>query len=1112
MTIQEQLEQLNNRLGKLYNDLVGLNAEKKKLDERYDSVEAAVKTKYQQEQEALIQEKEEVLKYYRIAKDNSVKELLSDGVNPQKPDLGRLNNMIEKINSYNRTDPVADQLIDLCSCYNVYIKQQIETVKSTENAEIQKSERARTEESQSLAQKRIRVISECARELKCEVLKRLAAQYGVLRQEHEITESFFRNWNQKKKKSVLLGYGQYRINAPKNFCPLIKESLKEYFLEDAKSASLPYAFSTNRHQKILIEYTDQNEAELKQGIQALILNFLRCFSPTEFKISVLDYIYYNADVLGPLYVFSSGKNGWAPPVPCDDRMMKSTLALLENSYKRIGEKLGAQSVYEYNRTHKPEEQIPYRILVINREKESFSTKNTPEIAYLVNNAEKYGITLIQMEKQIRKEEKTEKQKPPLPQKISDCVRIISDAQGAFMLENHGEWMPFQWLRSSASLPNTFVKKVKNMSKIEEVGTEYFKRYQPKLPVRSNGKRRPIFVPFAVDNEDKPVDCSFENELFAAYMMGASRSGKSTLLHTIISGLLMNYHPDELELWLLDFKMVEFKKYERHRPPHVKYLLLEKSEDLVFDIIDQLENVLLEREYTFSKNGWQKQSEVPVDIYMPVIFVIIDEFAQMSQIIKETKGSGYGADYALKLANLLQKGAALGIKFLFASQTYSEGVEGLTEPAKKQIQQRFALKNTYQEIKDTLELSSEAITPAIQNDMNSLPPFESIFKWRTEDGQLRVDRVRNMYTKENEVERLVDYIAKNMTTTRDWTSRKDSTYLAKQPIFIDGAEPKSFKSQIPYYQAYETPEVLDELEADDVLIYPGVPCSFNLARPFPLVHGTGENVLIVGGKRENELSVALSVFCSYSRKRYPVEIWANGRNSIYRRYGSNVLGKYKTLTRLEDICDAIQEIKEAIRKRQYDNRMIAVFGYEAIANDLELLGEDAGQTEKPAAAPAEASEDDMAQVLEKIYACDDPAEQKRLLDEYNESVAAYDAKRESAMAADKGGVIYDARGDMEWIIKRASAYGIHFVFCFERGKDFLDTKLDNKAFRHKIAFSMSREESSDIIGSRKANEIEEGGCLYSNGKDFFAMHPHLYYGVPCNGWQMDDQGNIVLRRA
>ncbi len=48
-------------------------------------------------------------------------------------------------------------------------------------------------------------------------------------------------------------------------------------------------------------------------------------------------------------------------------------------------------------------------------------------------------------------------------------------------------------------------------------------------------------------------------------------------------------------------------------------------------------------------------------------------------------------YKLRLQNILAKGAALGIKFLFSSQTFTTGVAGLTATARAQIQQRLAMK-------------------------------------------------------------------------------------------------------------------------------------------------------------------------------------------------------------------------------------------------------------------------------------------------------------------------------------------------------------------------------------------------------------------------------------
>ena len=149
-------------------------------------------------------------------------------------------------------------------------------------------------------------------------------------------------------------------------------------------------------------------------------------------------------------------------------------------------------------------------------------------------------------------------------------------------------------------------------------------------------------------------------------MGASRSGKSTLLHVMICSLITNYHPDEVELWLVDFKRTEFRHYSASCPPHLKYLLLEESEDLIFDLIDELTDVLNDRMKIFSNNGWSKLSEVPPDVYMPAIFVIIDEFAQVSQKLRDSQLSG-GTNYVIALENILAKGAAFGMKFIFASQ-------------------------------------------------------------------------------------------------------------------------------------------------------------------------------------------------------------------------------------------------------------------------------------------------------------------------------------------------------------------------------------------------------------------------------------------------------------
>lgn len=1111
MTIQEHLCKLNSTFKNLHNKFLQFESEKRNLDNKYSAIVLQVKAKYKQERDKMEEEKEEVLKYYRIAKDNSNKELVHSGVSPQQPNLAKLNTMIERVNSYSRTDPVAGQIIDLCNSYIAYIESDIRKIDQRESDEIKNVLNNKEDEAKNLVYRKAKVLSDCEQYLQCDDVKNLVSLFEMIHNDYEITPLYFSNWGQalKRKRMMLLGFSQYFVDVPQKLCPILKGSLGHHFDETSKMVNCPCGFTTDTSEEIFVEYTDFNELQMKQGIQALILNFLRYFKPGEYKVAVYDYIHYNADVLGPLYVFSSGKNGLIDSIPFDEKSLKQNVLMLAQYYRKIELKIGTQSVYEYNKMCKTEERIPLRILIMNRIQENFNSSQEAEMAYVINNAKKFGITTVRLVKSMDGGSKGKDREKKFLVRASDYIRIISDSAGNFYIENNVEWMAFKWITSVDCLPADFIAKVESAVKPVELGTKYFKRYKPKMPMRSQGKRRPIIIPFAINEDDQVVECSFENELFAAYINGAAGSGKSTLLHTIIAGLLMNYHPDELELWLLDFKMTELKKYADHQPPHIKYLLLEKSEDLVFDVVDNLEKEMNNRKFIFSQNGWHKLSDVPTSCYMPVIFVIIDEFAQMSQILKDTKGSGVGLDYAMKLENILREGRAVGFKFIFSSQTYSDGVEGLTESARKQIQQRVAMKNTYQEIKDTLALSSDAINPTIQNVMNTLPPYESLFKWLTPDGKLRVEHLRNMYTEDDQVDQLINYIAGNMQVSAKLNVNDDTSYVDKHPVLIDGAQPKTFKSQIGYYKGYETQDVLDELDEDDILIYPGVPCSFNIARPFAMVNGSAENVLVVGGDRENELSVILSILNSYTRKQKSIEIWSSERNSMYKRYKSTVLSRYDAKTFIEDICDEVAQIKKSVRKREHTNRLILVLGYETIAEELELLDSEPQEKEESGQLQIEAPED-MSEVMEKIRACGDMDEKKRILEDYNQRVDAYEASRNASSQEIKHIGEYDARDDIEWIVKRASSLGIHFVFCFERGKDFINTKLDERAFRHKIAFAMSRDDSNEIIGNRKANEIGAGVCLYTNGKDTFTMHPHLYKGVPCNGWQVDDDGKVVQR--
>lgn len=1112
MTIEEQLKKLNDEFQKLHSKFVSFDAQLKSIDSKYDALKNSIISKYQSEKQKQINLKEEILKYYRIAKDNSYKDI-NPSAPAKVPNIGTLNSLIDRINSLNRNDNVAGQIIDLASSYLAFVENEFKKITDRENNEIHSLEKQKTNEMAQINNSKKQVLVDCKNYLKSETMIALVRLFEMIHRDYEITSLYFSNWkiSTQRKRMMLFGYQQFAIDAPRVLLSDIKQSLGSHFDENTKMVNCPCGFTTDSYELINVEYIEQNEIEVAQGIQALILNLLRYFRPTEYKITVLDYIHYNSELLGPLYGLANGKKSIIDEVAYDEKTLEQQVAILANFYRKIEGVLGAGTVYEYNRNSKNTKKIPLRLLIINKGEQSFSS-DKPEMSYLLNNAAKFGLTIIKMTKSNDGGSKGKTKEKNYIAKTNNVVQIISDANGRFYIQKNDKWLSYKWMTSPTSVPSEFIANVLKATTPVEIGTKYFKRYKASIPTKSKGlKRKPISIPFAIDENDGAINCNFENETFAAYIMGAAGSGKSTLLHTIISGLLMNYHPDEVELWLLDFKMLEFKRYVKNRPPHVKYLLLEKSEDLVFDILDQLTNILSEREYVFAQHGWSKLADVPPSENIPAIFVIIDEFAQMSQILKETKGNGYGSDYTIVLENLLAKGRALGMKFIFASQTYTTGISGLTETACKQIQMRFAMKNTPDEIKQTLTISSNEITSEISQWISSLPAYETLFKWRDSNNRVQIGKFRNMYTEDGEIEALIQAINAEMKPVSKGLPTDDKTYIDKKPVLIDGGEPKTFRSQIQVYKDYENSIDKEDIDENDILIYAGVPCSFNLARPFLLCNGMSENILIVGGDRENKVSVLLSIMNSYMRTGNTIEIWAHDRSSTFKRYKSTVLSKRKQVTDLEDICAEISELKSKVQNREFEGKLIAIFGYELISNDLEILGEDANiMPKKKERKKADQSLPDMNEILERVKQIDDPAEKKRIIAEYNQQKDIA-AKESTDDYEDDSIGIYDAREDVKWLIKRASNYGVHFVFCFEQAKDFLSLKMDEKSFQHKILFAMAKDESMSIMNSRKANELEGGTCVYTDGKDTFTLRPHLYRGVPLNGWMVNDDGKIVQRR-
>ena len=107
------------------------------------------------------------------------------------------------------------------------------------------------------------------------------------------------------------------------------------------------------------------------------------------------------------------------------------------------------------------------------------------------------------------------------------------------------------------------------------------------------------IPFAIDKNGKIL--YFEiggNAPTHALIAGSTGSGKCVALHTLIIQIVRNYHPDDVEIWAIDYKAVEFARYFDKRSPHFRVIAHDTSKEFSLSLIDLLYKEYEQRQQAF----------------------------------------------------------------------------------------------------------------------------------------------------------------------------------------------------------------------------------------------------------------------------------------------------------------------------------------------------------------------------------------------------------------------------------------------------------------------------------------------------------------------------------
>ena len=439
---------------------------------------------------------------------------------------------------------------------------------------------------------------------------------------------------------------------------------------------------------------------------------------------------------------------------------------------------------------------------------------------------------------------------PLPELIKEnevlqrCLRV-QWKQDRFVVDAPGlEQVPFTpAAMPSAPVLQSILQNIGRCAKSSSRVEVPFQAIEPKFDQRwTSSSAKILRVPVGRSGANKLQSIEIgEGTRQHVLLAGKTGSGKSTLLHALITNVALWYSPDEVELWLIDFKKgVEFKAYATHALPHARAVAVESDREFGLSVLQGLDVELKRRGDLFRDAGVQDLAawrSLGKQDPMPRTLLIVDEFQEL--FVEEDK---VAQDSSLLLDRLVRQGRAFGMHVILGSQTLG-GTYALPRTTMGQMGIRIALQCN--EADSAMILSDDNTAArllsrpgeAIYNDAGGLIEGNSPFQvvWLT-DAQ-RDERVRELATAAR---------AKGVSD--------------RKMIVFDGTAAARIEQCQPLLDAIKQPA---SRGVPALNIFLGNPVAIRNASVITLRRQSGANIVVVGQREDVAAGLSVAALASFA---------------------------------------------------------------------------------------------------------------------------------------------------------------------------------------------------------------------------------------------------------
>ncbi len=600
---------------------------------------------------------------------------------------------------------------------------------------------------------------------------------------------------------------------------------------------------------LVLKAREQGKQPAVASLQSLVLRFLMSVPPGKVRLTIVDPVGLGENFAAYMNLADYDENLIGARIWTESQQIERRLNDLTSHMENVIQKYlrnQYRSIEEYN-AQAGEVAEPFRVLVVANFPTNFSLDAAKRLVSIASSGASCGVyTLVSVDT-----------KGAMPQgfQLADLenVSMVLDYEGGRFAWKDAQLKRFPLTVEKPPPQEQLTRLVKWVGERSrdanrvEVPFE-FVAPKPEEVWKSNSAKS-IKVPIGRAGATKRQFMELGlGTAQHALVAGKTGSGKSTMLHALITNLALCYDPSQVDLYLIDFKKgVEFKVYAAEGLPHARVIAVESEREFGLSVLQKLDSILKERGELYREAGCNDLAgfrEARPDIPSPRIMLIVDEFQEF--FVEDDK---IAQEVSLLLDRLVRQGRAFGLHVLMGSQTLG-GAFSLARSTIDQMAVRIALQCS--EADAQLILSKDNVAArllnrpgeAIYNDQNGLvegnDPFQVV--WLPEEK-------RENYLKE--------------------MRQRAGTLHVREPLVFEGSASAEIRKNEKFDALIAAANYPEKVRATQAWLGEAIAIKDPTAAVFR--NQSGANLLILGQSEDNALSVVYSVYLSLALQHSPEKL-------------------------------------------------------------------------------------------------------------------------------------------------------------------------------------------------------------------------------------------------